>query len=132
MKKVTAIGGVFFKTQEVKATREWYARHLGIESGPYGAHFSWLDPEAPGDGKHFTAWNPFSKETTYFDPGKQEFMMNYRVADLEALLEELQREGVKQVGDIEFYPYGKFAWILDCDGRKVELWEPVDRELGLE
>lgn len=131
MKKVTGLGGVFFKSQDPEASKKWYEEHLGIESGEYGAHFKWKDHDHP-DRTGYTAWNPFSDQTRYFEPGVQEFMVNYRVADLEGLLKELLAKGVKQVGTIESYPYGKFAWIIDCDGRKVELWEPVDEELGLE
>lgn len=132
MKKVTGIGGVFFKCNDVDSTRQWYERHLGIPSGEYGGHFEWRDAEHPESGKKYTAWNPFRQDSNYFDPGEQEFMINYRVEDLEKLIGEMTANGVRQIGEIEYYPYGKFAWIIDCDGRKVELWEPVDKELGLE
>lgn len=132
MKKVTGIGGIFFKSKDPAASKRWYEQHLGIVSGEYGAHFEWLQVDEPERGKCYTAWNPFREETNYFDPGSQEFMVNYRVDDLESLLVSLREDGVVQVGQTEYFPYGKFAWILDCDGRKIELWEPVDRELGLE
>lgn len=132
MKKVTGLGGIFFKSKDVEATRKWYEHHLGIPSGEFGANFAWRDAEHPETGKKYTAWNPFRQDSGYFDPGEQEFMINYRVDNLEDLMAELLSAGVHQVGEIELYPYGKFAWIIDCDGRKVELWEPVDKELGLE
>jgi len=128
MKRVTGIGGVFFKCKDPQKTKDWYRLHLGIESGDYGGMFEWRqkdNPEEPGT----TAWNPFPESTGYFDPGKQDFMFNYRVDDLEALLVELEKEGVKIVGKMEAFDYGKFAWIVDLDGNKVELWEPVDQPL---
>lgn len=132
MKKVTGIGGLFFRSKDAPSTRAWYEKHLGIASGEYGGHFSWRDADDPDKGVCYTAWNIFREDSDYFHPGEQEFMINYRVENLEQLVEELRNQGVVQVGQIEYYPYGKFAWILDCDDRKVELWEPVDKELGIE
>jgi catechol 2,3-dioxygenase-like lactoylglutathione lyase family enzyme len=128
MKRVTGIGGVFFKTKDPQQSREWYKNHLGIKSDQYGATFEWLEKENP-EKKGTTTWNPFPKDTTYFNPGQQEFMVNYRVEDLEALLVVLKDEGVTIVGEMESYEYGKFAWILDPDGYKIELWEPIDEKL---
>lgn len=123
MKRVTGIGGVFFKSRDPAQTKAWYARHLGIESGEYGGGFSWLDPDNP-EIKGFTAWSVFENESNYFEPSRKEFMFNYRVENLEKLMELLKQEGVQTVGEIETYSYGKFGWILDPDGRKIELWEP--------
>jgi predicted enzyme related to lactoylglutathione lyase len=125
MKRVIGIGGVFFKTKNPQHTREWYAQHLGIVSDQYGATFEWRKAHEP-DKKGFTAWSPFSENTQYFQPSESELMVNYRVENLEALLEALRTEGVQIVGDMEVHDYGKFAWILDPDGRKVELWEAND------
>ena len=125
MKRVIGIGGVFFKTKNPQHTREWYALHLGIVSDQYGATFEWRKADAP-DKKGFTAWSPFAESTQYFQPSESELMVNYRVENLEALLEVLRTEGVQIVGDMEVHDYGKFAWILDPDGRKVELWEAND------
>ena len=128
MKRVTGIGGVFFKTPNPANSREWYNKHLGIESSQYGAVFEWLQKDNPTKEGN-TAWNPFPADTQYFNPSKQEFMINYRVENLEALLVLLKEEGVTIVGDMESFDYGKFAWIMDSDGNKIELWEPVDEEL---
>lgn len=122
MKRVTGIGGVFFKTANPEATRNWYKKHLGIESTQYGAVFKWEEKDG------CTAWNPFPADTQYFNPSTQPFMINYRVADLEALIAVLKEEGVAIVGEIESYSYGKFGWILDLDGNKIELWEPMEED----
>lgn len=123
MKKVTGIGGVFFKCKDPKKMREWYNTHLGIESSEYGANFEWRDAENP-DKEGSTAWNPFPETTKYFEPSTKDFMINYRVENLEALVEELRAAGVTVVDNIETYDYGKFVHILDMEGNKIELWEP--------
>lgn len=124
MKRVTGLGGVFFKSSDPKTLRDWYREHLGIESEDYGFSFLWREMAAP-DNKGYTVWNPFPEGTEYFDPSEQPYMINYRVADLEALLPALEAEGVEVVAGPEAYENGKFAWILDPEGRKIELWEPV-------
>lgn len=126
MKKVTGLGGIFFKTKNPEKNKEWYQKHLGIESDQYGGKFIWRDADNP-DNKCITVWSPFPKDTEYFGDSKQEYMINYRVHDLEALLKELKKEGVQEVGEMESYEYGKFAWIKDPDGIKIELWEPIDK-----
>jgi predicted enzyme related to lactoylglutathione lyase len=131
MKRVTGMGGIFFKTRDPKKMRDWYEKHLGIASGEYGSHFTWRDETEPTK-KCTTAWNLFKADSDYFQPSKKEFMFNYRVDDLEALFEAFRKEGVEIVGEIESYEYGKFGWIMDPDGNKIELWEPVDEFLGLE
>jgi len=128
MKKVTGIGGIFFKTSDKKKTMEWYSRHLGIECEDWGATF-WWSPAGNGQKKCATAWSPFKEDTDYFSPSQKPFMFNYRVENLAALLEELKKEGVTIVGSVQEYEYGKFGWVMDCDGNKIELWEPVDEKL---
>ncbi|WP_249067071.1 VOC family protein [Halalkalibaculum roseum] len=125
MKRVTGIGGVFFKSENPEKSKEWYRKHLGIQSGQYGGTFEWRHAEDEKK-KGFTAWGPFDKDTDYFAPSKKDFMYNYRVDDLEALLKVLEEEGVEVVGEMEVYDYGKFGWIMDPDGQKIELWEPND------
>lgn len=127
MKRVTGIGGIFFKSKDPERSRNWYKKHLGIENGKYGGTFEWRHANNP-DKKGFTAWSIFDEHTTYTEPSTKEFMVNYRVNDLEALLKELRKEGVEVVGEIEDLEYGKFGWILDPDGVKIELWEPNDEE----
>lgn len=127
-KRVTGLGGVFFKCKDPEKVRSWYARHLGIASNEYGGLFEWRqkdDPKKLGT----TAWNPFPKDTKYFGPGKKDFMFNYRVENLEELLKVLAAEGVEVVGEMETFEYGKFGWIMDPEGNKVELWEPIDPPL---
>ena len=124
MAKVTGLGGLFFKAQDVDATRDWYAQHLGIPFTEWGGWgWEWRerdDPETIGR----TEWAPFKSETEYFDPSDQPFMMNFRVDDLEALLAQLRDAGVEPVGEPESNEYGKFAWVMDPNGIKIELWEP--------
>lgn len=125
MEKVTGIGGIFFKCENTEKVKEWYGKHLGIPVESWGALFKWRSFDNP-DERCTTSWGLFKQDTKYFDPSKQAYMINYRVKNLVALLEELKKEGVEQVGKIEEMEYGKFAWILDCEGNKIELWEPVD------
>lgn len=125
MKKVTGIGGIFFKCKDPKKMTEWYQKHLGLNTNPYGATFEWY--EGPDSTKKAqTQWSPFSETTKYFEPSTKDFMINYRVENLEVLVEELKKEGVTIVDKIESYDYGKFVHILDAEGNKVELWEPKD------
>lgn len=126
-KRVTGIGGVFFKTNNPDECKAWYQKHLGLDTDAYGCLFKWKDEEG-NEGN--TQWSPFPKNTTYFEPSQKEFMINYRVENLVDLLEELKKEGVEIVGKMEEYSYGKFAWILDNDGNKIELWEPIDSEFS--
>ncbi len=123
MKKVTGIGGVFFKCKDPEKVKEWYKTHLGIDAGAYGASFEWRQDEDPAK-KGTTQWNPFPDTTKYFEPSSKEFMINYRVENLEALVEELRKEGVTIADKIETYDFGKFIHIIDPEGNKIELWEP--------
>ncbi|MFM9837578.1 MAG: VOC family protein [Cyclobacteriaceae bacterium] len=127
MKRVTGLGGVFFKTTDPKKTKEWYGKHLGLPIDEYGVSFKWLEVDNK-DAKEpaVTAWSPFAADTKYFQPSEKPFMFNYRVENLVELLKVLKEEGVQIVGDVEEYPYGKFGWIMDPDGNKIELWEPKD------
>jgi phosphoglycerate dehydrogenase-like enzyme/predicted enzyme related to lactoylglutathione lyase len=121
--KVTGIGGVFFKTKDPEKTKAWYQKHLGFDIDTYGSTFWWKDKN---NKKATTQWSPFKKETNYFSPSQKDFMFNYRVLDLENLLIDLEKEGVTIIDKPEIFSYGKFAWILDLDGNKIELWEPID------
>lgn len=125
MKKVTGIGGIFFKSKDPKAINEWYKTHLGFETSPYGTNFEWREAD-DSTKKGTTVWNPFKDDTKYFEPSTKEFMINYRVGNLEALVEELKKADVTIVDKIETYDYGKFVHIMDPEGNKIELWEPID------
>ncbi len=127
--RVTGLGGIFFKSPDVQATKAWYTQHLGIKTDDYGATFEWLQkskPDTPG----LTVWSPFKADTKYFGPGDQTFMVNYRVNDLPGLLAELKKEGIEPLEPMQEYDYGKFAHIVDPNGNKIELWEPVDSGFG--
>ena len=123
MKRVTGIGGVFFKCEDPAKTKQWYAEHLGIPAGDWGHQFLWSED---GSSSGSTTWSTFKAGSDYFGAGDQAFMINYRVHDLAALLAALQSEGVEIAGEMQEFDYGKFAWITDCDGRRVELWQPID------
>ncbi|HEX3599818.1 MAG TPA: VOC family protein [Lacipirellulaceae bacterium] len=127
MKKVTGIGGVFFKCKDPASIRAWYKTHLGLDIDQYGTTFEWRQSDEPAR-KGFTQWSPFNEDTDYFQPSKREFMINYRVENLEALGAELKASGVTIVDAIEVFEYGKFVHILDEEGNKLELWEPNDLE----
>ena len=124
-KRVTALGGIFFKTENPEKMRQWYAEHLGLNTDKHGTTFEWRHSDAP-EQKGFTVWSPFSENTDYFAPSKATFMVNYRVENLEWLLQQLKAEGVEVVGNIMVESYGKFAHILDPEGNKIELWESND------
>jgi predicted enzyme related to lactoylglutathione lyase len=125
MKRVTGLGGVFFKAENPKDLKQWYAKHLDVHDV-----FQWNEIEKP-DAKApaMTTWCPFKKDTDYFHPSEKSFMMNYRVENLVELLKVLREEGVTVVGEIQEVSYGKFGWIMDPEGNKIELWEPIDDEV---
>lgn len=125
MKKVTGVGGIFFKTEDPEQMKAWYGKHLGLVTDQYGALFEFRHADVP-EKKGYLQWSVMSQDAAHFNPSKKEFMINYRVADLEALLKELQKAGVTILDEIETYEYGKFLHILDPEGNKIELWEPVD------
>lgn len=121
--RVLGIGGIFFKTADQAKTREWYAKHLGLVDRGGGAMLPWREHDDPQN-EHVTVWSTFPSNTDYFSPGQATFMVNYIVDDLDAMLERLQKEGVKIDPKRTHEPYGRFAWIYDSDGNKIELWEP--------
>jgi predicted enzyme related to lactoylglutathione lyase len=126
MKKVTGIGGVFFKSKDSKKLNEWYLKHLGFKQAEDGGIlFEWRETDQP-EKKGYTVWSPFKETTKYFEPSQKEFMINLRVENLKDLLEQLKKEGAQVVGEMEMYEYGKFGWVIDPEGNKIELWEPVD------
>lgn len=127
MKRVTGIGGIFFKCKDPGKMRDWYKAHLGINTNQYGAVFEWYQG-ADSTKKGFTQWSPFKETTKYFDPSAKDFMINYRVENLADLVDELKKEGVTIVDTIQTFDYGKFVHILDVEGNKLELWEPNDIE----
>lgn len=125
MKKVTGLGGVFFKCDDPKAMNEWYAKNLGLATSEYGTTFEWREADDPSK-KGSTTWSAFPQDTKYFNPSAKPFMINYRVADLVALVAELKKENVTIVDEIVEYEYGKFVHVLDPEGNIIELWEPKD------
>jgi len=127
MKRVTSIGGIFFKSKDPEKVKEWYSKHLGLNVDQYGTSFEWRQAE-DGTKKGFTAWSPFKEDTKYLEPSVKEFMINYRVENIEWLVEELKKEGVVVTDNIEVYEYGKFVHIMDIEENKIELWEPKDEE----
>lgn len=124
MNKVTGIGGIFFKCKDPGMMKEWYQKHLGLNTNPYGATFEWYEG-FDNTKKAQTQWTPFKETTKYFEPSDKDFMINYRVENLELLAEELKKDGVTILDSIETYDYGKFLHILDAEGNKIELWEPI-------
>ena len=129
MKRVTGIGGIFFKCNDPDEMKNWYKTHLGLNTDQWGTSFEWFEGANPSK-KGYTQWSPMTDKTTYFEPSTNEFMINYRVENLVWLVEQLKKEGVKVVDEIQTYEYGKFVHILDPEGRKIELWEPVDSVLA--
>ena len=124
MKRVTGIGGIFFKAKDPAALREWYRIHLGIDVQDWGGTaFRWTDAEGNPTGGT-TVWNIGASDNDYYAPSTAPFMVNYRVADLEALLAALRAEGCNVIDKTDDSDYGKFGWVLDPEGNKVELWEP--------
>ena len=123
--KVTGIGGIFFFSENPKETREWYSKNLGLDTNDYGSTFEFRDlnhPEKIGA----LQWSPFKKGSEHFAPSKKEFMINYRVQNIEGLVEKLKKDGTTILDSIASYDYGKFVHIMDPEGNKIELWEPVD------
>jgi len=125
--RATGIGGIFFKCKDPKVVREWYQTHLGLNTNQYGAVFEWYQG-IDSTKKGFSQWSPFRETTTYFEPSTKDFMINYRVDNMEVLIVELKKNGVTVLDSIASYEYGKFVHILDIEGNKLELWEPNDIE----
>ncbi len=128
MKRVLGMGGVFFKADDPKALKKWYETHLGIEPDAHGYVSFHLRDEADLERKASMVWEAFASDTKYFQPSDKPYMFNYRVAALDGLLALLKQEGVEQCGEIEDEGYGRFAWIMDPEGNKIELWEPPPPE----
>ena len=129
MKRVTGIGGIFFKARDPVAMSAWYRERLGIPVQEWGgAVFHWRD-EAEPKRRAATAWSLFKADTKHFAPSEREFMVNYRVDDVRGLLAKLKTEGCTVVGDAEESEYGVFGWVMDPEGNKIELWQPPASEL---
>ncbi|MGA7158341.1 MAG: VOC family protein [Acidobacteriaceae bacterium] len=125
MARVTGIGGVFLRSNDPKALAKWYSENLGIKLADFnGTAFQWSD-EVPED-TGMTAWSTFPSDTSYFGEGQQAVMINYRVDDIDALLATLSAAGVWIDPKRDDQPYGRFAWIKDCDGNRLELWQPLE------
>ena len=124
--KVTGVGGIFFKTENPEKLKNWYKENLGIATSEYGSSFEFRNANRPEE-INYLQWSPFKKDTEYFEPSKKEFMINYRVQNIEALVKNLKANGVTVIDEIESFDYGKFVHIIDLEGNKIELWEPVDR-----
>ena len=120
---VTGIGAFMFKAKNPSELRNWYAKYLGLPMDDYCATFWWNDDN---NQKCTTSWSPMEAQTTYFEPSDKQFMINFRVSNLDLLLAQLRLENIEIIGEIQEFEYGKFAWILDLEGNKIELWEPID------
>lgn len=123
--KVTGIGGIFFFSDNPKETRDWYAKNLGLDVNDWGSTFESLDINK-SDVINSLQWSPFKKGNEYFSPSKKDFMINYRVQNIEALVNKLKENGVTVLDSIEGSEYGKFVHIMDTEGNKIELWEPAE------
>jgi len=123
--KVTGIGGVFFASDDPSTMQNWYSDNLGIALDPYGSVFEFRNGNNP-DEINYLRWSLFKKDSEYLKPSKKEFMVNYRVQNLEGLVDQLKQNGISILDTIAIYEYGKFAHIMDPEGNKIELWEPVD------
>jgi predicted enzyme related to lactoylglutathione lyase len=125
MKKVTGIGGVFFKCNDPKAINEWYTKNLGLVTSAYGTTFEWREADDPSK-TGSTTWCTFPQNSKSFDPSKKPFMINYRVENLVELVEELKKDNVTIIDEIAEYDYGKFVHVLDPEDNIIQLWEPKD------
>ncbi|MEJ0085448.1 MAG: VOC family protein [Pseudomonadota bacterium] len=124
MKRVTGIGGIFIKSADPARLREWYKTHLGMNIEDWGGTaFRWKDAQNP-DGAGTTAWSIFDASSSYFSPSQAPFMVNYRVDDVHALIAALRAEGCQVIDKVDESEFGKFGWVVDPDGNKIELWEP--------
>jgi predicted enzyme related to lactoylglutathione lyase len=123
--RITGIGGVFIKSANPQQLKTWYADYLGLPANEYGALFEFRDSDNP-EQKGYLQWSLFENTTKYFLPSEKDFMINYRVENIEALVEELKAAGITILDEIETYDYGKFVHILDPENNKIEFWEPTD------
>lgn len=126
--KVTGIGGIFFKCKDTEKIKQWYNENLGIPTDEYGSMFEFRSADNP-EQKGYLQWSPFSEKTKYFEPSEKDFMINYRVENIEELIDELKKNGVTIVDSLETFEYGKFIHIMDPENNKIELWEPADNAL---
>ncbi|HTL81930.1 MAG TPA: VOC family protein [Bacteroidia bacterium] len=126
--RITGFGGIFFFTDDVQGSKAWYAQNLGLDTNAYGATFEYRNANNP-DVINYAEWSPFKKGSSYFSPSKKDFMINYRVQNIEGLVRKLRAGGATICDSIASYDYGKFVHILDNEGTKVELWEPIDHVL---
>jgi predicted enzyme related to lactoylglutathione lyase len=122
MERITGIGGIFFKAQDPQRLAAWYGENLGFSNEDGHTDFEWREKDRP-DQIGQTIWSLFPRDSDYFGPGSQTLMVNYRVANLDRMLDQLRRNGII-VEKTEDYPYGRFAWIVDPEGNRIELWEP--------
>ncbi len=123
--KVTGIGGIFFFSDNPDQAKAWYAKNLGLETNEWGSSFEFRNAHRP-DEINYLQWSPFRKGDAYFAPSKKEFMINYRVQNIQGLVGKLRANGVTILDDITSYDYGQFVHIMDDEGNKIELWEPID------
>jgi predicted enzyme related to lactoylglutathione lyase len=123
--RVTGIGGIFFFSDDPEETKNWYSKNLGLNTTQYGASFEFRNANRPNE-INYLQWSPFKTGNKYFEPSKKEFMINYRVQNIEGLVKKLKQNGVTVLDSIESYDYGKFVHIMDNEGNKIELWEPID------
>jgi len=123
--RVTGIGGIFFHSKNPKGTNEWYGKNLGLAIDQWGSPFEFRNANRPEE-INYLRWSPFEETTDYFKPSEKQFMINYRVNDMEGLVKKLRANGVTIVDDIQEFEYGKFVHIMDNEGNKIELWEPID------
>lgn len=126
--RVTGIGGIFFLSEDPGNLSDWYGKNLGLAIDPYGSPFEFRNALRP-DEVNYLRWSPFPDSSTYFAPGEKNFMINYRVNNLEGLLRKLKDSGIEVLDEVTELDYGKFVHILDPEGNKIELWEPVDSVL---
>ena len=126
--RVTGIGGIFFRSENPQEIKEWYGQNLGLATDDYGSVFEFRNANRPEE-INYLRWSPFDQNTDYFNPSEKEFMINYRVQNIEGLVKNLKEKGVTIVDSIQKFEYGKFVHIIDPEGNKIELWEPVDSVL---
>jgi predicted enzyme related to lactoylglutathione lyase len=127
--RVTGIGGIFFKAKDPAALKAWYNKNLGIRMSAYGSTFEWhqgMDSTKKG----FTAWAPFKETTKYFEPSEKQFMINYRVEGLAQLLAQMKTAGIMPADSVQKTSYGNFVHLMDPEGNKIKLWEPIDVEFA--
>ena len=123
--KIIGIGGIFFKSETPEKLKKWYAQYLGLVLNNYGATFEMRHLKEPNKAKYIH-WSVFPNDTDYFEPSDKPFMVNYRVQEIEKMVEKLKKVGVEVIDKITSFPYGKFVHILDPDGNAIELWEPKE------